>query len=187
MEEVEKAKEVNRDLIRDFGYFEETNLANFRVIYVVSSLTEVRSGVHAEFHGEIFIRETIGTKEDSKYSYIDHVYALERQFGTNGPEVARGDGYEPLYFFYNYKEELRLPLRYDVCRLIALASLVAKPMKTKKMIENEENAARQRVFDKRMDILSQELTWLGHLFKHREAIIQPGTQGGASPNLRRKE
>ncbi len=185
MEEA-NANDINKMLLREFGTFEASPKALFRVVLANDTLTEVRSGEHAEWYGDILLRATIGTMRSPKYTYLDNVYVLERQYGANDDAVKDGDGYEPIFVFYNRKREIRLPLRYDVCKIYALLSIAHKPVKTEKMIQAEEEARVQRVFDKRMDILQQELSDLSHLFHHKEAVIlgASGETLPASPNLR---
>lgn len=185
MSEQEVATQINKDLIRDFGYF-ESRIPLFRLILACKNLTEVRSGEFNEFYGDMFLRTTIGTMRTEKYNYLDNIWILERQYGTNDPSVKEGDGYEPVYTFKNMKTEERLPLRYDICKVAALSSLVVKPKKNAKMLALEEAELKRKRFDRRMDILSQETSFMSNSFHWNEAVILDGKSEELkpSPNLR---
>lgn len=189
MREQAEAEEINKNLIRDFGYFEGGLLPVFRLLYVTKEVTEVRSGEFNEFHGDIFIRKTIGTERVEKYNYLDNIWLLERQFGYNEECVKAGDGYECIFAFQHPKSGNYLPLRYDVCKIYALGSLVAVPKKNGRMLAGEEEAHREVVYRKRLDAIEQMTSWTGHLFGHGEAIALNGKSDflPASPNLRSKE
>lgn len=188
MRERAEADLINKYLIRDFGYYEGSTCPTFRLVYVTPELTEVRSGEYSEFHGDIFLRTTIGTQRVEKYNYLSNLWVLERQFGHNDPAVVDGDGYECIFAFKHPKKEEPLPLRYDVCKMYALTSLVGVPHKTGQMLKKEELAHKEAIFNKRVDMLAQEFSYQSHLFHHREAVVLDGKSDALpdSPNLRSK-
>ncbi len=184
MRDLEVVKEINKNLIRDFGYF-ESRIPLFRLVYANHDLTEVRQGEYNEFYGDIFLRKTIGTEKTEKYNYLSNVWVLERQFGFNDESVKQGDGYEPIFVFYVPRTQQYLVPRYDVAKIYSLGSLVAVPRKNAKQLISDERIHKDRVIEKRVEVMEQESTWQMNLFRNREAVILDGKSDlPSSPNLR---
>lgn len=183
---------INPGLINRFGLDPLTSKPLFRVVWS-EGLVEKRSGEFSEFHGELFLRKTIGTMEVKKYNYITERFVLERYYGYQGEEVKDGDGYEPVYVFQTgaNRGNLFLPPLLEMAIVAALNSLIQKPKKNIKMVISEEEAYYENKRAKMLDYLEQDrVTNLSRQFRYGEALTMPGVSDGSlpvSPNLREKE
>lgn len=124
----------------------------------------------------IYLGSEDGIHEVKKYSYIKDRYILETYdpaFKAN-QELARSDGYEPIFVFDKRGEYLK-PYLW-ACEFIINAILNRSNVKrTEKMDESDDRALMDLEQAEYFDFLTQEGTSpLGSRFSNKEAVILPG-------------
>lgn len=127
---------------------------NFRVVWAPHQ-REMRRGLHNEFYGEIFVRQTFGTYERKKYAYLGERWILERWYDgsmTQHPDLpdSRRGSYEPIFVFEDAQRK-ELPVNWRVVEKVLWA--IFNPQSSSEAKASlEAEAERQKVEEYKKDL-----------------------------------